>query len=238
MRQHSSRSGRVSSALGIAAGVILMAAACTSGAGPGTTTTSAPPPAPKVPKVTAAQIASAVKTPGETVPVGGWAQVYVSAGNGGGTAETYLVRVASVVKGAPGEFKNVHLMGGTGGPSLKTAVPYFIAVQVAVVKGNPMVASSPGSETVADAGKDEHVAVLQEVTKLHTHCNPAPATGDLASAEGRTLDAIMNRCTIAISDPGPQYAPTVLDIGALDSPTVPAGTPAASLALPSPSPAG
>jgi len=231
MREYRSRFGRAAAATAFAAGIIVAAAACTAG-GSGTATTT-PEPTPTVAKVTPAQIASAVKTPGEKVPVGGWAQVYRSAGNDGGTAETYLVRVASVVKGTPGEFKHVHLMGGTDGPSLKTAVPYFIAVQTAVVKGNPVVASGPGVQTALDAADDDHIAVLQEVTKLHSRCDPAPTSGDEATAAGGTLNAIISRCTIVISDPGAQYAPTVLDIGLADVPKSDAGKPAATMQLPS-----
>lgn len=184
--------------------------------------------------MTAAQIAAAVSSPTVKVPAGDWAKVHRSAGDESGTAQTYLVRVAGVVKGAPGELKDVKLMGENDGPSLKTAVPYYIAVQVAVVKGNPVIAEGPGVEMAVDKARDAHVAMLQNASHNEQRCRPAPSGSEEATA-ARVINGIGTSCIVAVADPGTQYTPTLLQVGMAER--GPSG-PAANMKLPNATPAG
>lgn len=185
-------------------------------------------------KVTAAQIAAAVTSPTVKVPPGEWAKVHRSAGDEAGTAQTYLVRVAGVVKGVSGDLKNVKLMGENRRPSLNTAVPYYIAVQVAVVKGNPVIAEGPGLETAVDKADDAHVAMLQNASKEEQRCRPAPTRAEEANA-ARVINGIATSCVIAVANPGAQYTPKLLQVGMAEGGS---GGPAANMKLPAATPAG
>lgn len=195
---------------GLGAAVMMAFAAACSPSGGGTT---APPGrSAGVARVSAAQIAAAVTSPKVTVPPGRWARVRRSAGDEAGTAQTYLVRVAGVVKGPPGGLKDVRLMGENDRPSLKTAVPYYIAVQVAVVKGNPVIADGPGVETAVDKAADAHVAMLQNAAPEERRCRPAPSGAEEANA-ARVINGIATSCVIAVADPGAVYVPRLLRVG-------------------------
>lgn len=183
-------------------------------------------------KVTAHQIKTAVTSPKIKVPAGKWAKVHRSAGDEAGTAETYLVRVAGVAQGKPGALKNVRLMGENRRPSLNTAIPYYIAIQVAVVKGNPVIAEGPGLETAVDKGQDAHIAMLQNASQAEQRCHPAPS-GPEAGNAANIINGIKTTCVIAVADPGAQYAPTLLQVGVAESA---AGGPAANMKLPTANP--
>lgn len=218
----------------VAIAVSAFALGCSPSGGMSAQDSSSPAESATVAKVTAHQIKTAVTSPTVKVPVGHWAKVHRSAGDEAGTAQTYLVRVAGVVQGRSGELKNVGLMGENRRPSLTTAVPYYIAVQVAVVKGNPVIAEGPGLETAVDKADDAHIAMLQNASQDEQHCRPAPSGSEAGNA-ARVINGIATTCVIAVADPGAQYAPTLLQVGMAEDAT---GDPAATMRLPTAKPAG
>lgn len=218
----------------VAVAVAAFALGCSPSGGMSAQDSPSPGKSATVAKVTAHQIKTAVTSPTVKVPVGHWAKVHRSAGDEAGTAQTYLVRVAGVVQGKSGDLKNVRLMGENHRPSLTTAIPYYIAVQVAVVKGNPVIAEGPGLETAVDKAEDAHIAMLQNASQDEQHCRPAPSDSEAANA-ARVINGIATTCVIAVADPGSQYAPNVLQVGMAEDN---AGGPAANMKLPTTKPAG
>lgn len=214
--------------LGAAAVMAFAAVGCSATVDTPAQDTSSPRKSEGVAKVTAAQIAGAVTSPKVKVPAGDWAKVHRSAGDEAGTAQTYLVRIAGVVRGTSGELRNVKLMGENRSPSLKTAVPYYIAVQVAVVKGDPVIAEGPGVETAVDEHRDAHVAMLQYAAQYEQRCRPAPSGSEEANA-ARVINGIATSCVIAVADPAKRYTPKLLQVGMTSDAS---GTPAATLKLP------
>lgn len=201
------------------AAVALLAAGCSSAE-------SQPDPTPshKAMRVTHAQIKSASNSPKSLVPAGHWALVHRPKDRPI-PAHTYLVRIVSVVKGASGDLKKVKLMGPDQPLSMKTAVPYYVAFQSAMVKGNPDNADGPGGNVAIDKGHDNKIGILQYASQFGDRCRPP--TDDGASWDPK--NSVSTTCQVVVTAPGAQYAPTMLQVGWTGH------GPAAKLKVPTPS---
>lgn len=200
------------------AAVALLASGCS-------TSKSQPDPTPSstVTSVTHAQIKSASNSPKALVPAGHWALVHRPKDRPI-PAHTYLVRVVSVVKGASGDLKKVKLMGPEQPLSMKTAVPYYIAFQAAMIKGNPDNADGPGGNVAIDKTHDDKIGILQYATQFGNRCRPP--TGGAGSWDPKC--SVTTTCVVVATAPGAQYAPTALQVGLLEH------GPAAKLKVPTP----
>ncbi|HWC24675.1 MAG TPA: hypothetical protein VG502_20455 [Flexivirga sp.] len=202
-----SRATHIVRAVGGMAAVALLAAGCSSSGGSSAHSSSA-----KVGKVTQAQIKSASNSPKVLVPAGRWARV--ERDESGLGAHTYLVRVAGVVAGKSGGLKDIKLMGDPKDRtvSMKTAVPYYVALQTATIKGDPVTADGAGVKTPVNKAHDAKIGTLEFNSQLDDHCQPGPTSSE-DETHARVKNGILTQCVIVVAAPGESHAPTALQVG-------------------------